>query len=125
MRSMNAHKVAPDARYVLLRHDIDTDPVGGRLMHEIEHSLGVVGTYYFRLKTLDLSLSCGSCSVEGMRLGYHFETGNARQASRPWPVDCLGDASTPMPAKRLWRTSLDSERTPASPSSRPRPPETS
>jgi hypothetical protein len=65
-------RVNPDARYVLLRHDVDTDPLGARLMHEIEYGLGVVGTYYFRLKTVDPSLMRVLFS-RGNEVGYHYE----------------------------------------------------
>jgi hypothetical protein len=67
-----ARAPAPRALVLLLRHDIDSDVQRARRMWEIERTLGVVGTYFFRRSTWDVQLMrelvAGGCEV-----GYHYE----------------------------------------------------
>jgi hypothetical protein len=62
----------PGERILLLRHDIDSDVPRARRMWEIERSLGMVGSYFFRRSTWDVGfmreLACAGCEV-----GYHYE----------------------------------------------------
>ncbi len=57
---------------LILRHDIDTDPRTAAEMWEIERTLGITGSYYFRLSTLDLDLM-GRIASDGGEVSYHYE----------------------------------------------------
>jgi hypothetical protein len=59
-------------RTVILRHDIDTDPGTGRRMWEIERSLGIAGSFFFRLSTLDVRLMQDIADAGG-HASYHYE----------------------------------------------------
>ncbi|WP_229421003.1 hypothetical protein [Telluria antibiotica] len=63
---------AAPRRIMVLRHDIDTDPATARRLFEIERSLGVLATYYFRLTTLDIRLMV-ELEKYGSEASYHFE----------------------------------------------------
>jgi hypothetical protein len=60
------------ARTVILRHDIDTDPATGRRMWQIERSLGIDGSFFFRLSTLDVPLMQDIAGAGG-HASYHYE----------------------------------------------------
>jgi hypothetical protein len=60
------------ARYLVLRHDIDTDPATARRMWEIERALGCRGSYFFRLTTLDIPLM-KAIAASGSTASYHYE----------------------------------------------------
>jgi hypothetical protein len=62
----------PAGRYLVLRHDIDTDPGTAGAMLAVEHSVGAQGSYFFRLSTLDLGLA-GRITAAGSQVGYHYE----------------------------------------------------
>ncbi len=62
----------PGQRYLLLRHDIDTDPGTARSMWEIEARLGVRGSFFFRLSTLDVGLM-QAIDARGGEASYHYE----------------------------------------------------
>jgi hypothetical protein len=64
--------VDPAARYLVLRHDIDTDPGTARAMWDIERALGIDGSYYFRLSTADPGLM-RAIAEGGSQASYHFE----------------------------------------------------
>jgi hypothetical protein len=64
--------VEPDGRYLLLRHDIDTDPITAAAMWQIDSRLGVRTSYFFRLSTLDIRLM-QAIGEGGGEAGYHFE----------------------------------------------------
>ena len=59
-------------RYAVLRHDVDTDPRTAGAMWAIERGLGVKGSYFFRLSTLDLPLM-QAIAASGSGVGYHYE----------------------------------------------------
>ena len=59
-------------RHVVLRHDIDTDPATGREMWAIERDLGIHGSYFFRLSTVDVSLM-QAIEKSGSSASYHYE----------------------------------------------------
>jgi peptidoglycan/xylan/chitin deacetylase (PgdA/CDA1 family) len=71
-RLLGTETVDPARRYLILRHDIDTDPQTAAQMWEIERDLGIAGSYYFRLSTLDLDLM-GAIARGGGEVGYHYE----------------------------------------------------
>ena len=60
------------ARYLVLRHDVDADPVAAEIMWRIEQSLGVRASYYFRLATLDVALM-QRIELSGSEASYHYE----------------------------------------------------
>jgi len=64
--------VDPNGRYLILRHDIDTDPRTAGAMWELERRLGIESSYYFRLSTLDIGLM-QAIGEHGGDAGYHFE----------------------------------------------------
>jgi hypothetical protein len=62
----------PAGRYLILRHDIDTDPQTAAIMWRIEHSLAVESSHFFRLSTLDIELM-RAIEAAGGRASYHYE----------------------------------------------------
>ena len=64
--------VQPDARYLVVRHDIDSDPRTAAQMWDVDRSLGIRGSFYFRLATLDLELMA-SIGAAGGEVSYHYE----------------------------------------------------
>ncbi len=69
---IKANNVEPEAKRLILRHDIDTDVSCARAMWVIERSLNIFGSYYFRLSTLDYPLML-EIAKEGGEASYHFE----------------------------------------------------
>jgi hypothetical protein len=65
-------EVDGNRRYLVLRHDIDTDPNTGRAMWEIEQELGVEGSFFFRLSTVDVPL-IRAIAASGSSASYHYE----------------------------------------------------
>jgi hypothetical protein len=64
--------VSPTQRYLILRHDVDTDPRTAGAMWQLERALGVDGTYFFRLSTLDPALMA-AIGEAGGEASYHYE----------------------------------------------------
>jgi hypothetical protein len=71
-RRISAGTIDQNARYLIVRHDIDSGPRTARLMWMIERSLGIHASYYFRLKTLDLGLM-RRIGADGGEASYHYE----------------------------------------------------
>jgi hypothetical protein len=69
---IRAGSVDPGRRYLILRHDIDTDPATAGAIWSLERRLGVRGSYFFRLHTLDLRLMAAMAAA-GTHVSYHFE----------------------------------------------------
>jgi hypothetical protein len=59
-------------KYLILRHDIDTDIETAKEIWKIEQRLGVEASYYFRLSTLDVSFM-QSIHQSGSEASYHYE----------------------------------------------------
>jgi hypothetical protein len=59
-------------KYLINRHDIDSDPKCVKLILQIEKNLGISSSYYFRLRTIDLSV-IKSVIASGREVGYHYE----------------------------------------------------
>jgi hypothetical protein len=59
-------------KYLLLRHDIDTDVATAKAMWQIEQSIGVKSSYYFRLATVDFPLM-REIELSGGEASYHYE----------------------------------------------------
>lgn len=64
--------LSPKNRYLICRHDIDTDVETADDMFRIERKLGVRATYYFRLSTINVKLM-QSIQNEGSEASYHYE----------------------------------------------------
>ena len=62
----------PDRRYLVLRHDVDTDPGTAGVMWSIDRELGVTSSYYFRLSTISAGLMTDIASGGG-EASYHYE----------------------------------------------------
>ncbi len=62
----------PAGRYLVLRHDIDTDQETAGLMWRIERSLGIEASHFFRLSTLDPVLMRAIADGGGLA-SYHYE----------------------------------------------------
>jgi len=60
------------ARYLILRHDIDTDIATAREMWQLEIRHGIFTTFFFRLCTANIALM-NEIHKEGGEVGYHFE----------------------------------------------------
>lgn len=59
-------------KYLLLRHDIDTDAATSRAMWRIERDRGIIATRFFRLGTIDMTLM-QQIEQAGGEAGYHYE----------------------------------------------------
>jgi hypothetical protein len=64
--------IDPGTRYLVLRHDIDTGARTAAAQWRIERDLGITGSYYFRLSTLDIDLMI-RIAAEGGHSSYHYE----------------------------------------------------
>jgi hypothetical protein len=67
-----AGALAPRARVLLLRHDVDSDVPRAQRMWEIERQLGIAGTYFFRRSTWDVPFM-RELAAAGCEVGYHYE----------------------------------------------------
>jgi len=63
---------APPPKTILLRHDVDVDISAAREMFSLEKRLGIFGSYYFRLTTMDPSLMKAIAEAGG-EASYHYE----------------------------------------------------
>jgi hypothetical protein len=62
-------------KFILLRHDIDRKPENALKMAELENSLGVNSTYYFRKKEdVFIPAIIKKMADMGHEIGYHYET---------------------------------------------------
>ena len=62
----------PQQRYLVLRHDVDTDPLTAAAMWEIDRGLGIESSYFFRLSTLAPALMA-DIARGGGEASYHYE----------------------------------------------------
>lgn len=62
-----------NGKYFILRHDVDLPGICTRKMFEVEKSLGVKSTYYFRFSTIDKKL-IQEMIDNRFDVGLHFET---------------------------------------------------
>lgn len=84
-------------RYVVLRHDVDTDPGTARAMWAIDRDLGVESSYFFRLSTLDERLM-EDIHAAGSEASYHYEelatiARRRRVRTRAAALQCVPEAS--------------------------------
>ena len=63
-----------EAKYVILRHDVDARPENSLRTAQIEHALGARATYYFRVGKESNNPSVIKAIVQlGHEIGYHYE----------------------------------------------------
>ena len=62
----------PTRRYLVLRHDVDTDPRTAAAMWEIDRGLSVESSYFFRLSTVAPALMA-DIAAGGSEASYHYE----------------------------------------------------
>jgi len=65
-------KLDSRTRYLMLRHDIDTDVATARAIWQLECRNGLRGSFYFRLQTANIALM-KEIHASGAEVGYHFE----------------------------------------------------
>jgi hypothetical protein len=63
----------PDGKIVVLRHDIDRKPKNAIRMAEVEYSLGIASTYYFRHPATFVPEMIKEIHALGHEVGYHYE----------------------------------------------------
>lgn len=65
---------AADEKRVVMRHDVDKLPLNSLQLAEIEHSLGIKATYYFRIvpESWDINIM-KKIAMLGHEIGYHYE----------------------------------------------------
>ena len=71
-RMIGAEETGPGRRNVVLRLDVDTDPKTAEAMWTVADELGIRGSYFFRLSTLDPAVM-SAMSAGGSEVSYHFE----------------------------------------------------
>ena len=69
---VRSNKLNVKDKYLINRHDIDSDPKCVKLILQIEENLGISSSYYFRLRTFDLPI-IKSVAASGREVGYHYE----------------------------------------------------
>jgi len=70
-------KKGPSAqKLIILRHDVDARPLNSLRLARLEHSLGIRGTYYFRMvpQSFDEAVIREIHGLLGHEVGYHYET---------------------------------------------------
>lgn len=69
------HKTDLDAeRFVILRHDVDLKAVNSLVTAQIEHSMGIQASYYFRVVPQSNKLEIIKAIANlGHEIGYHYE----------------------------------------------------
>lgn len=65
----------PNARGLILRHDVDAKPENSLRFARIQSEMGIVGTYYFRMvpQSFDIQI-IKEIEALGHEVGYHYET---------------------------------------------------
>ena len=75
-----------DEKFVILRHDVDAKPKNSLATAEIEHSVGIKATYYFRVvRQSNKPEIIKAIAALGHEIGYHYEdmticNGNAKES---------------------------------------------
>jgi hypothetical protein len=71
-RQIAAGGLRPSQRYLVLRHDVDTDPRTAAEMWSIDRALGLETSYFFRLSTMAPELMA-DVAAGGGEASYHYE----------------------------------------------------
>lgn len=90
-RLIRDDRVDPNHRYLVLRHDVDTDWRTAASMWDIDRKLGVQSSYFFRLSTIAPAVMV-DIAEGGGEASYHFEELAAISKRRGLclPSDALG-----------------------------------
>lgn len=85
------HRTIPS--YILCRHDVDRLPQNSIKLAQLEHSLGIKGTYYFRIvpESYDLGIM-GKIAALGHEIGYHYE--DVDLAMKNYKLKIINDADS-------------------------------
>jgi hypothetical protein len=89
---------------LLIRHDIDSDVSRARRMWQTERELGVVGSYFFRRSTWNVTL-VRELSSTGFEVGYHYEE-LATLVKERGAATAAAARALIIPARERLRTSL-------------------
>lgn len=74
----------PQEKVVILRHDVDLRAKNSLITAQIEHDLGIVGSYYFRIvKDSNNPNIIRKIAELGHEIGYHYETMDTASKSSP------------------------------------------
>ena len=66
--------INPAEKVIILRHDVDLRPQNSLITAQIEHDLGIVGSYYFRIgKESNNPYIIRKIAALGHEIGYHYE----------------------------------------------------
>ena len=103
-RIQDGDRLPPTSRYLILRHDVDTDASTAERMWAVERKLGVKSTFYFRLSTLAPNLM-RAMQASGSEASYHYEE-LATVASRisPSKADVIYEQMSVI--RQLFKTNL-------------------
>lgn len=71
-RLLKSGGLRSDLKFVVLRHDVDTDPRTARRLWDIELKSEVRSSYYFRRSTVDIALM-RDIEASGCEASYHYE----------------------------------------------------
>ena len=71
-RQIVAGELDPTLRYLVLRHDVDTDPGTAAAMWYIDRALGAESSFFFRLSTIAPTLMA-EVAAGGGEASYHYE----------------------------------------------------
>lgn len=64
----------PESKVIILRHDVDKLPGNALRFAQIEHGLGIHGTYYFRIVSQSFDpVIIEKIAALGHEIGYHYE----------------------------------------------------
>lgn len=72
--SIKVKESTDSLKYVMLRHDVDKNPLNALRIARIEHDMGIHGTYYFRMHP-DVFIPgiIKQIASMGHEIGYHYE----------------------------------------------------
>lgn len=77
-----------NSKFLIIRHDIDTDPKTARELFLIEKKYGIKSTYYYRLKTASED-TIREILMHGGEVGYHYE--EIATYAKKYKIKSIGD----------------------------------
>lgn len=82
----------PIEKVIILRHDVDLRPQNSLVTAKLEHDLGIVGSYYFRIvKESNNPDIIRKIAELGHEIGYHYETMDTASKNSQLLVDLAYD----------------------------------